>query len=157
MTLRFNAYVVAAEKTFRDAKGGFRRGQAYMNTLADWDRNLYRSIAKERNADPFYSDEKLDVFLQVVEEILPEYVSTCEHRPEAIVQCAKCSEKETLQRLNDAGWAAINHKSSDEVIQEIAETLAEADGDFIEKIANQVLTREVKYEGDSMFSQRTPK
>lgn len=41
--------------------------------------------------------------------------------------------------------------SADEVINRIAETLREADGKWIEKIANQVLTEEVKYTEDSMF------
>jgi len=44
-----------------------------------------------------------------------------------------------------------------EVIQEVADTLAQADGEFIEEIANRVLTRKVKYEGDSMFTQEDPK
>jgi len=41
--------------------------------------------------------------------------------------------------------------SADEVIQQIAEILPEADGDFIEHIANQVLGRKVKYIEDSVF------
>lgn len=48
-------------------------------------------------------------------------------------------------------------KSADEIIQEIAECLAEADGEFIAEIANQVLSRKVKYIGDSMFEEdKTP-
>ena len=42
-------------------------------------------------------------------------------------------------------------KSADEVIKEISECLAEADGEFIEQIANMVLSNSVKYVGDSMF------
>jgi len=42
-------------------------------------------------------------------------------------------------------------KTADEIIQEIGEVLAEADGEFIEKIANQVLSHFVKYAGDSLF------
>jgi len=42
-------------------------------------------------------------------------------------------------------------KSADEVIKEISEVLAEADGEFIESIANAVLSKKVKYIGDSMF------
>lgn len=45
-------------------------------------------------------------------------------------------------------WTKV--RSLDELIQEIAETLAEADGRFIVKIANQVLTKKYKYIGDSM-------
>jgi len=41
--------------------------------------------------------------------------------------------------------------SSDQVIIQIAETLPEADGDFIEHIANQVLGRKVRYLEDSLF------
>ena len=41
--------------------------------------------------------------------------------------------------------------TSDEVINEIAEVLREGDGEFIEKIANQVLIPEVTYLGDSLF------
>lgn len=39
----------------------------------------------------------------------------------------------------------------DEAIQQISEVLKEADGDFIEHIANQVLGRKVKYIGLSRF------
>lgn len=42
-------------------------------------------------------------------------------------------------------------KSSDEVIQEISEVLAEADGKFIEQIANQVLTDKLIYIEDDLF------
>ena len=42
-------------------------------------------------------------------------------------------------------------KSADQVIQMIAEVLTEADGEFIEQIANQVLTNKVEYVEDSQF------
>jgi len=42
-------------------------------------------------------------------------------------------------------------KTADEIIQEIAEVLGQSDGQFIERIANQILTTNVKYVGDSMF------
>lgn len=42
-------------------------------------------------------------------------------------------------------------KSTDEIIQEISEVLAEADGLFIETIANQVLSHPVQYFQDSLF------
>jgi hypothetical protein len=45
--------------------------------------------------------------------------------------------------------------TSDEIINEIAETLREGDGEFIESIANQVLVPTVTYAGDSMFEQDT--
>ena len=41
--------------------------------------------------------------------------------------------------------------TSDEIIQEIGEVLSQGDGEFIERIANQVLVPEVTYVGDSMF------
>jgi len=41
--------------------------------------------------------------------------------------------------------------TADEVIEEIAETLRENSGEFIESIANQVLTNDVKYLEDSLF------
>jgi hypothetical protein len=41
--------------------------------------------------------------------------------------------------------------TTDEVIQQISETLAEADGEFIESIANNVLGRKVEYIEDSIF------
>ena len=44
-------------------------------------------------------------------------------------------------------------KTADEVINEIAETMRQWDGEFIERIANQVLTRQVEYLGDSVFEQ----
>jgi len=42
--------------------------------------------------------------------------------------------------------------TADEVIDQISEILREADGDFIEHIANEVLGRKVEYDGDSLFS-----
>lgn len=44
-------------------------------------------------------------------------------------------------------------KSTSEIIAEIAEVLAEADGNFIADIANQVLTNKVEYVGDSLFEE----
>jgi len=44
-------------------------------------------------------------------------------------------------------------KSADELIREIADCLAEASGDFIEKIANKTLSKRHKYVGDSMFEE----
>lgn len=41
---------------------------------------------------------------------------------------------------------------AENVIDQIAEILAEADGDFIEHIANQVLGRKVVYVEDSFFA-----
>ena len=41
--------------------------------------------------------------------------------------------------------------STDEVIQQISEILPQADGDFIEHIANLVLGRKVKYLEDDLF------
>lgn len=46
--------------------------------------------------------------------------------------------------------------SADDVINKIVATLAEADGQFIEKIANQVLSNEVEYVVDSTFMQELP-
>ena len=45
--------------------------------------------------------------------------------------------------------------SADEVIEQIAEVLREASGEFIEDIANRVLgpTAQIKYDDDSMFKQ----
>ncbi len=43
--------------------------------------------------------------------------------------------------------------TSDELIQEIAETLRLGDGEFIANIANQVLVPTITYDGDSFFSQ----
>lgn len=45
--------------------------------------------------------------------------------------------------------------TADELINEIAETLRQGDGEFIESIANQVLVPEVSYLEDSMFEQDT--
>ncbi|MCK9433698.1 MAG: hypothetical protein M0R32_02480 [Candidatus Cloacimonetes bacterium] len=47
--------------------------------------------------------------------------------------------------------------SADEVIDQISETLREADGEFIEKIAHQVLgDKKVKYQEDSIFILEVP-
>lgn len=43
--------------------------------------------------------------------------------------------------------------TADEVINEIAEVLSQGDGEFIAKIANQVLVPEVTYVEDSLFEQ----
>jgi hypothetical protein len=42
---------------------------------------------------------------------------------------------------------------ADDVINQIAETLCQASGEFIETIANQVLTHKVVYQGDSIYTQ----
>lgn len=47
-------------------------------------------------------------------------------------------------------------KSADQIIQEIAEVLAEADGETIAHIANQVLTQQVEYTDDSIFEVNGP-
>lgn len=44
-------------------------------------------------------------------------------------------------------------KSIDQVIQQVSETLAQCDEEYIEEIANKVLTHKVKYIGDSVFEQ----
>jgi len=46
---------------------------------------------------------------------------------------------------------ALSYKTADEVIIAITETLVQADGDFINDIANRVLTDKVIYQGDSLF------
>jgi len=43
--------------------------------------------------------------------------------------------------------------SADELVSEIAETLREGSGEFIEGIANQVLVPEITYLEDSLFEQ----
>ncbi len=47
-----------------------------------------------------------------------------------------------------------NIKTADEVINDIAEVLRQADGKFIEEIANKVLTNKVKYLTDSVFEEK---
>lgn len=42
-------------------------------------------------------------------------------------------------------------KTADEVITDITAVLAESDGQFIESIANKVLSQPVTYLGDSVF------
>jgi len=44
-------------------------------------------------------------------------------------------------------------KSADQIIQEISDVLSEASGEFIQNIANQVLSHPVKYLEDSLFYQ----
>ena len=44
-------------------------------------------------------------------------------------------------------------KTVAEIVEEISEALLEADGDFIQEIANEVLTHQVTYDGDSIFNQ----
>lgn len=46
-------------------------------------------------------------------------------------------------------------KTIDEVIQELAEVLAQCDEEFIEEIANKVMTHKVKYIGNGMFEQES--
>jgi hypothetical protein len=43
--------------------------------------------------------------------------------------------------------------TADQVIEEISQALAEADGEFIARIANQVLSNPVEYKEDSVFEQ----
>jgi hypothetical protein len=44
-------------------------------------------------------------------------------------------------------------KTVDKVIQEVADVLAQCNGEFIEEIANKVLTHKVKYVGNDTFEQ----
>ena len=48
----------------------------------------------------------------------------------------------------------ILHYTADEIINMIAETLAETEGGFIEEIANRVLGGNIKYNGDSIFTMK---
>lgn len=45
--------------------------------------------------------------------------------------------------------------TADELIQEIAEVLAEADGKFLEVIASQILSARITYKEDSVFEKET--
>lgn len=42
-------------------------------------------------------------------------------------------------------------KTTDQIIQQIAEVLSQSDGKFIEAVANEILTNNVTYLGDSLF------
>jgi len=47
--------------------------------------------------------------------------------------------------------------TADELINEIAETLREGDGEFLADIANRVLVPEITYLEDSLFEQNVDK
>lgn len=46
--------------------------------------------------------------------------------------------------------------NSDELINELVETLRDSDGELLAQIANQVLVPRVTYIGDSLFVQEVP-
>ena len=54
-----------AQKMFKEGAGTLRKGQCYMNTLAIMNKALYDEITGTDN-DPFYVDEKLPQFLELV-------------------------------------------------------------------------------------------
>jgi len=54
-----------------------------------------------------------------------------------------------------ACYSVKQTKSADKIIQMIAETLGENSGEFIQDIANQVLSKKVTYIGDSLFEIET--
>jgi hypothetical protein len=62
------------------------------------------------------------------------------------------SEKEVSTTiLGKKATMKNKYKCADEIIQDIAKTLAEASGEVVETIANQVLDRTWEYVGDSEF------
>lgn len=92
MTIRFNAFVEAAEKYYYKHRGYVRRGQAYSNVLHEWDPELSRKI-HSTEADCFYLDEHLPAFCEIVLRELPEYISACAHsKPESLTACKVCRE-----------------------------------------------------------------
>jgi len=61
-------------------------------------------------------------------------------------------KKETnMPKSRKCNFMGTAYHSVDCVIFDIAETLAQCSEEFIEKIANQVLTKKVKYTGNGMF------
>lgn len=88
------------------------------------------------------------------EEALQELNEDCPYG-EDCPYCGTFPENEDSDQMCD-GYAGdvdglIAIESADDIIERIAHVLSEADGEFIEKIANQVLARNVKYQGDSLF------
>jgi len=62
----FKKFILAAEESLR-INSSLRKGQAYMNTLYNFDKTLYIKITKDNTLDPFYIDNKLPAFLKFVE------------------------------------------------------------------------------------------
>ncbi len=71
---------------------------------------------------------------------------------------SKQKKLKILESITDAKESKMKKipLTADEVIEQIAEILKEADGDFIEHIANQVLGNKVKYKEDSVFVLEIP-
>lgn len=63
--------------------------------------------------------------------------------------CYQEDREEILEQLFD--FFESKTKTANEVINEIAEVLREWDGKDLERIANQILTKKVKYIEDSIF------
>lgn len=58
-------YIVKAENRYRGLKGGERRGQAYYNVLEAVRPDLANKVVGT-DADPFYSDNCLPLFFEVI-------------------------------------------------------------------------------------------
>jgi hypothetical protein len=61
-------------------------------------------------------------------------------------------ERKTMENNESNIEPEVEVRSADELINIIADTLAEADGESIEGIANQILSAEVEYIEDSLFN-----
>ena len=67
-------------------------------------------------------------------------MSKCEHGYDPD-DCGSCAESEIFSDTVDA----------DHIINLISDTLAEADGEYIARVANQLLSADVRYIEDSLF------
>lgn len=72
----------------------------------------------------------------------------------------RIKDEEEIKKVNEMWSKIINkkikknkRKKTSEIIQELAEVLTRCDEEFIEEIANKVLTRKVKYIGSGTFEQ----
>ena len=67
MSQRFQDYVADVQTRIVESKGALRVGQAYMNVLCDYDKDLYAVIVNDHHhLDPHDADERLEAFLEFV-------------------------------------------------------------------------------------------
>jgi len=109
----------------------------------EWVKDIRKTVQAEN------SEEALNIFSNEADAAIAEEIQMFQRAS------GKDPNYDLIGQLVDRGTIVEKYEFKDVniLIQEIAEVLGEADGDFIEKIANQVLSHPVEYTEDNNFRQ----
>lgn len=110
----------------------------------EWIKDVEKTVQAETD------EEALDIFNNEIEVDIGEEIQTFDRA------ASHDSAYDLNGRLTEPGKIIEKYELKDIniVLQEISEVLEQADGDFIEEIANQVLSHPVEYIEDDNFRQR---